>query len=474
MTQPALNHRLSSMDASFLYFEKKEAPLHIGGISIFQGQLPFEEFRARVNAKMPLLPRYRQKVVATPFNTGHPTWEFDHDFNIERHIYQAEVEAPGTLDQLRELTERIQASMLDRSKPLWELYIVNNLEGDRSAMISKVHHAMVDGISGVDLMNIILDLSPNPAPTPELKVEPVPPRPDMTRSFIDGLLSSAEEQMKSWTDFQVGLLNLTQTWLKEPRRMASRSMAEIMPGMMTPAPILPFNKANSGRQKLAWSDFSFAEARAIRAVLGGTVNDVVLTILSGAVSQYVELHGQKTDGRNMRVMVPVSMRREDQRGALGNLVSILPVEIPLDIADPLERYRYINQKTGTLKGAHLAEGVSVFTALMGIVPPSVQAVMGSLANATVPAVNIVCTNVPGPQIPLYALGRRMVISYPYVPVGFAVGISCAILSYDGKLYFGLTGDAEAAPDIHRLKEFLDQSFVDLREAAEVAAIPAKK
>jgi diacylglycerol O-acyltransferase len=180
------------------------------------------------------------------------------------------------------------------------------------------------------------------------------------------------------------------------------------------------------------------------------------------------MHGQKTEGRSLRVMVPVSMRQEEKRGALGNLVSLLPVEIPLDLKDPLERFRYVNQKTVAMKAAHVAEGINALSALMGILPAPVQSLLGAISSTPVPAFNMVSTNVPGPQVPLYATGKRMIAYYPYVPVGYAIGVGCAIMSYDQKLYFGLTSDVQAMPDVERLKQFLDESFVELRKAAGVA------
>jgi diacylglycerol O-acyltransferase len=457
------------MDASFLYFEKKEAPLHIGGIHVFDGEIPFETFREMVDAKLPLLPRYRQKVIPAPLNLGHPTWEFDPNFDIKRHIFQVNVDAPGTITQLRELAEKLLAGMLDRSKPLWEIYIVEGLEGGNSALISKVHHAMVDGISGVDLMKIMFDMSPNPAPLPKIdKTSPPAPRSaDFTRNLIDGLIGSAEETMRSWTEFQKSLVNLTENLIKETPQNIAKSSRTVLPSVATPVSLMPFNRQNTGKQKLAWAEYSFAEARAIRANIGGTVNDVVLTVLSGAIIRYLELHGEKTAGRAVRVMVPVSMRREDQRGALGNMVSVLPVEIPLDLKNPLERYRYLTEKTGTLKGSRVAEGVNIFSALMGTIPASMQALVGSFASTPVPAFNIVCTNVPGPQIPLYVLGKRMTASYPYVPTAFSVGVSCGFMSYDQRLFFGIAAEASGMPDSEKFKEFLDQSFAELREAAGV-------
>jgi diacylglycerol O-acyltransferase / wax synthase len=466
MVQSKLNRQMTSVDASFLYFEKKEAPMHIGSVSVFEGEIPFDAFVNNLVSKLHLLPRYQQKVVPDPFMLGHPTWEFDTDFDITKHVFKVQIDSPGSEQQLIELAGRIFTPMMDRKKPLWDIFLVYGLKGKRSAMIARVHHAMVDGVSGVDLLKVVLDISPNPEPV-KSEFIPRPPQPDATRRLFDSLLGSLQEGMNRWMEFQNGLLNLTQALTQEQTRGAAQEMAGILPGLAAPPAMLPFNKACSGERKLVWSEFSFAEARAIRAAAGGTVNDVVLTVLSGAVSRYVEAHGQKIEGRAVRVMVPVSMRQEDKRGALGNLVSMLPVEIPLDIKDPLERFRFVNQKTVAMKSARVAEGISTMTALMGILPAPVQALVGAIATTPIPAFNMVSTNVPGPQVPLYATGKRMIAYYPYVPVGYAVGVGCAIMSYDQKLYFGLTSDVQAMPDVERLKRFLDESFLELRTAAGV-------
>jgi WS/DGAT/MGAT family acyltransferase len=440
-------------------------------VSIFEGEIPFDKFIENVSSKMHLLPRYQQKVIPDPFNLGHPTWEFDSDFDIEKHVFRIQIDAPGTEKELIELAGRIFSPVMDRNKPLWDIYMVYGLEGKRTAMIARVHHCMVDGVSGVDLLKIVLDISPDTKPAPKpVAAPPRPPRPDATRRFFDSLLGGMQEGMNRWMEFQTGLMNLTQAVTTRQTQEAMPDMSRLIPGLAAPAPLLPFNRACSGERKLVWSTFSFAEARAIRAGLGGTVNDVVLTVLSGAISRYVERHGQQTADRNLRVMVPVSLRREDQRGALGNLVSMLPVEIPLDLADPLVRYKHVMAKTVTMKNARVAESLNLFSALMGILPASVQALVGAIANTPFPAFNIVSTNVPGPQVPLYAMGKRMIAYYPYVPVGYAVGCGCAIMSYDQKLYFGLTSDTQAMPDVESLKEFLEQSFVELRKAAGVDEI----
>jgi diacylglycerol O-acyltransferase len=466
MAQTRLNHRLTSTDASFLYFEKKECPMHIGSVSIFEGEIPFESFVNNVRSKLHLIPRYRQKVVPDPFMLGHPTWEFDDNFDIRQHIFKVQIDSPGTDEQLIDLAGQIFTPVMDRKKPLWDIHLVYGLKGKRTAMIARVHHCMVDGVSGVDLLKIVLDISPDPEPV-TAEFTPPPPRPDATRRLFDSLLGSLEEGMNRWMEFQTGLLNLTQAFTQQQTRDAAGELSTVIPPLAAPPAILPFNRSCSGQRKLVWSEFSFAEARAIRAECGGTVNDVVLTVLSGAVSRYAEMHGQQLAGRNVRIMVPVSMRQEEKRGALGNLVSLLPVEIPLDLKDPLERFRYVNQKTVTMKTARVAEGINTMSALMGILPAPVQLLVGAISSTPIPAFNLVSTNVPGPQVPLYATGKRMIAYYPYVPVGYAVGVGCAIMSYDQKLYFGLTSDVQAMPDVEQLKRFLDESFVELRGAARV-------
>ena len=464
-----LSTRLSSLDATFLYFEKKEAPMHIGSVSIFEGVIPFEEFVANLSARLPLLPRYRQRITPDPFKFSHPTWEFDNDFDVSNHVFRIQIDRPGTEAELVKLAGQIFTPLMDRQKPLWDIHLVYGLKGGRTAMIARVHHCMVDGISGVDLLKIVLDSSP------DAKMEPVPEQPppahqDITRRFFDSLLGGMQEGMDRFLEFQNGLLNLAQSIATEPARQSVSGLTQLLAALAGPSFVFPFNRACSGERKLVWSRFYLDEARAIRAALNGTINDVVLTVLAGAVADYVELHGEQVAGRNLRVMVPVSLRREEQRGSLGNLVSLMPLEIPLDICNPIERFRHINARTQMMKSSRAAESLNMIAALAGILPASMQAAVGAMATFPLPPVNMVATNVPGPQVPLYAMGHRMIDYYPYVPVGYAVGCGCAIMSYDHKLYFGLTSDVQAMPDVESLKAFLEKAFIDLRDAAGVGKI----
>jgi len=479
MATQKLNRRLTTLDASFLYFERKEAPMHIGSVQIFEGEVPFDDFVRMMDAKMHLIPRYRQVVKFDPFNLGHPTYEDDPHFDVRNHIFKLQIEPPGGEKELIELVSRIFTPVMERHKPLWDIYWVYGLEGGNCAMIPRIHHCMVDGISGIDLIKIILDISPEVKipRKPENTIPKREPRLDPMRQFFDSLLGGMEEGMNRWMEFQNGLINLTQAFAKPQSREAMMQIGGELPALLQSATILPFNRQCSGERKLVWSEFSFAEVRAVRSALGGTVNDVALTVLSGAVSKYVAFHGQPLENRNARFMVPVSLRQEDQRGALGNLVSLLPVEIPLDLIDPIERFRYVNKKTGKLKSGRVAEGVNLFSALMGMLPAPVQALTGALASMVFPAINMVATNVPGPQVPLYTMGKKMISYYPYVPIGYAVGCGCSILTYDQKITFGLTSDVQAMPDVEVLRDFLRASYAELMAAAGVETIeptPIKK
>jgi WS/DGAT/MGAT family acyltransferase len=472
MSQPNLNRRLTTLDAAFLYLEKKEAPLHIGSVSVFDGELSYEGFTRHLAERLHLVPRFAQKVVPDPFNLSHPTWETAADFDIAQHIFARELPAPGGDAELAQMAGELWSTLLDRNKPLWELYIVRGLANGRSALISKVHHCMVDGISGVDLAKIIFDISPVPSqiPPPPPADKAPQPKPDPARAFLDSMIGGLQEGLNRWTELQTGLMHLTQAFANPQSLGILPHLGGVLPAVTAPPNMLPFNGPCSGQRTFAWCDFSFAEARAIRGALNGTVNDVVLTALSGAVSRYAQAHGQEVKGRSVRFMVPVSLRGAEQRGALGNLISILPVEIPLDIPNPLKRFRHVNQKTGLMKAARLAEGLGMVGAMYGMLPAPLQAVIGQIANTPVPPYNMVATNVPGPQVPLYVLGHKMVAQYPHVPIGYALGLGCAIFSYDQRLYFGLTADAQAMPDVTQFKKLLDESFAELRERAGVAAM----
>lgn len=479
MAKPEPNNRLSSLDAAFLYLENETTPMHIGAVTLFEGNIDVPAFKKSIESKLHLIPRYRQRIIVPPLNVGHPTWEFDPDFDIDNHIEESSIKGKGTTAQLRRLAGRLFEGTLDRKKPLWKIYLINNLEDGGSAMVSLVHHCMVDGVSGAELLSIILDPLPKPEPVDEEPYEP-DPLPKTSKVVVDAVWSNFVEQFENWTELQQNTLNFAKSFRGTQLLSALRDMPAILRDVLRPVPNLPFNARNfSGKRKISWSACSFAEARAIRGELGGTVNDVILTTLGGAMRRYLEHHDLPIKKKQvLRVMVPVSVRREDERGALGNRVSMLPVNVPL-LEDPVERMRAITEQTNALKKNHVAEALSLMLHAWQGTLPAVQATVGRAVFAPGlqpaidllvrrPALHMVCTNVPGPQIPLYALGQRVTAHFPLVPVVPGMGLNLAIFSYNQRLHFGLVADGNSAPDVTRFNTFLDQSFVELRKAAGAA------
>jgi len=465
MAQHGPSRRLSAQDASFLYFEKKESPLHIGSIAVFEGNVDYDRFVENVESKLHLIPLYQQLAVPTPFNISHPTWEWDQNFDVRRHIKRATCPSPGTDQQLYEFAAELFAPKLERDKPLWEMYVIDGIEGNRSALVSKVHHCLVDGVSGIELFMLVMDVSPTPIPpAPPPEIDKQPAQPPLTR-FLDGLLDNSLQMMNAALDSQRNTVE--NLYGQGPARNSLRAVEAMLPYLQVPVVRAPFNKPLRAGRKVAFSEYSFAEIRQIRQQAGGgTVNDVVLTVLGGGMSKYLEMHGQTTHGRTIRVLAPANVRRDDERQQLGNRVSMLLIEVPVGVSDPLERLEIVRKRTEALKRRQVADGIEGMSGGSATVPAALQAWLGSLPAMPNTLANMVCTNVPGPMIPLYTIGHRLLAHYPLIPLGWEMGISLGVTSYDQKLYFGFMADAQHS-DVDRLKEFSDQAYVELRNAAGI-------
>jgi diacylglycerol O-acyltransferase len=469
MSTPSLSRRLSSTDAAFLYAERDDAPMHIGAVAILDGDLDAAAYTRAIAAKLERLPRFLQKAVPAPFNLGHPTWELDSRFELGRHVFERRVPAPGGRAELFAAASEVFTGMLDRGKPLWELHVLRGLEGGRSALVSKVHHAMVDGVGANELVTTLFDLEPTKAPAAApgastgKKADALPP--------LDAVWAGASATVDAWSRASLALLEAGRTFTTEQATVTFQALNETIPDLALPLRRLPWNRSGSRQRRLAGTEFSFAEGRAIRGALGGTVNDVVLAALAGGVARYCQRHGMAVAGRAMRVLVPVNVRAAADKSALGNLVSLLPVSVPLDIDDPARRLRAIHSTTRVLKAARVAEGLHQIATLWGGVPAPIQAAFGAAgAFAPGPVFNLVCTNVPGPQIRLFALEHPVIAYYPAVPVGYQMGLGCAIYSYDQRLFIGLTADTAACPDVEVVLEAVEEAFYELRAAAGVAPI----
>jgi diacylglycerol O-acyltransferase / wax synthase len=466
MRKSYFGDRLSAEDAVFLYTETPDTPLHIGSVSIFDGPMPFEACRDYVASRLPLIPRYRQRVVTPPFHFGHPTWEPDPDFDISNHVYPVELKS-GTDAELRSFAGKLFSRIMDRNRPLWDIAVISGLTGVRSALICRVHHCLVDGVSGVGLMNILLDPAVQSDPKKH-KAWRVPPLPRPAQSLADAMATSLSEMVARVLTAQSESLDVAQALFTDGTLRALDQLRRLGPELATPVQPLPFNQPCSAARNVAWAEIPMPEVKAIREKLGGTLNDVVLAVLTAAVRRYVELHGVNVRRRTLRLMVPVNLRRPGADNGLGNRVSLLPVSTSLDLRNPAKLLDEIRQRTEALKSARVADWIHLAATWMGMTPVPLQAAVGPLSNLLpIPPFHMICTNVPGPQVPLYALGRKMLTYYPYVPIANQMALCCAIQSYNEVLYVGLTGDAVAVPDLARMKQFIDLAFRELCRAAGV-------
>jgi diacylglycerol O-acyltransferase / wax synthase len=466
----ATNNTLSAADAAFLYLERKEMPLAIACVLIFDGPIPFNEFVASVASKSHRVPRFHQVVVMPPLNIGLPTWEDDPHFDIRHHISRVTLDPPGGEAELETLVGGIFSQMLDRSKPLWEIHVVYGLKGGRGALIWRLHHALADGVSGLRMLELFLDSTPKGSTAIR---RPVPPLPQPSNSApagsISGIVHSALDRLIAT---ESGLLGFAQAVLGDPNQEGSRGLFSFLPELLASVEKLPFNKPCGEGRKFCWAEFDMAEIRSIREALGGRVNDVILTVLTRALARYVQMHGQSVMKRFVRIVCPVSLRKPGQEEGSGNQISFMPVALPMDVQDPAEMLRAIAARTETMKSSGAAGLVGLAAAFIAKAPPPLQALFWwGLPELIlpVPLFNMICTNVPGSPTPLYALGRRMIAAYPQVPTGYDLGINCAVESYDGKLFFGLVADAQVASDVNRLRDFLYVSFQELRAAARKKA-----
>jgi diacylglycerol O-acyltransferase / wax synthase len=465
---------LSALDAFFLYAEREEAPLHIGAVYLFEGGSQVAGGRGAqgiaetLEARLHLVPRYRQRVRFRPLNLGHPVWVDDPDFDLGYHVRRAALPRPGDEAALRQYAARVLARRLDVRKPLWELYVVEGLADGRVAVIHKVHHAMVDGISSVDIGTLLFDLQPEPWTPPP--VEPWRPRPapgawELARGTVDDLRARVPASPLALGARLPGLV----------RAAAAEAMASPWAGaaslafsMVRPGRRLSFNHLVGPNRRIHHLTIPLRAVKRVKDAFGGTVNDVLLAIVAEGVRGWM-LEREEPVPEALRVFCPVSVRDEQQRYELGNLVSGMIVELPLGPMPPATRLARISTATGDLKRTRQAVAARSLTTLAGWAPATLHALGSRLASqprfGLQSAVHLVVTNVPGPQVPFYTGGARMVEVWPLIPVYHTLGLSMALVSYDGTVHVGLTADRELVPDLDRVVRHLE------RAAAAVQALP---
>ncbi len=467
MPQFAENDSLSWGDALFLYLERPGMPLNIASVSDFEGDVGLEECLKFVESKLPLLPRYLQRVVSPPFNVGLPTWEFDRDFDIRNHIREVVLKR-GTDADLKATAAKILSVPMERSRPLWDLTLFRGLTGNRTAILARVHHCLADGIAGVGLMNVLMDPEPAVrAPAKKLRMRP-PVRRDPPTLLVDGLLNFYSALVQRVLRMQADIVDIARKALGSADLNSVDAWDRFLPELSAPTERLPFNLICEGPQKIAWATIPMAQVHAVREALGAKVNDVVVAVVAGALRRYAELRGVDVRGRKLRIVVPVNMRTNGSSGGLGNRLSFVPVTVPLDQRNEKKLLKAVHERMQFLKSAHAAEFVGLAGGLLGTIPPALQALAGPVASQLpISLCNLICTNVPGPEIPLYFMGHKMLRWYPYVPIGGEMGMNCALLSYNGTAYFGFSGDVHAAPGLQRLEGFVRASFAELRKAAGI-------
>ena len=457
--------RMSPLDATFLHIEGEVNHMHIGSVAIFDGPPPaHDDVLAMIRGKLPLVPRYRQKVRMVPFDLGRPVWVDDEHFHIDYHVRHTALPKPGGAEQLRNLVGRVMSQQLDRSRPLWQVWVVEGLEDDRWALVSQVHHCMVDGVSGTDLLAVILDQSPEPsAPVPDhWKPQPEPSDLRLLGDAAVDYLVTPLEQVR-------GLRRM----VRAPRQTFERAnefyhAMRSMVGLASTSGLATLNGPIGPHRRYAWARGSLTDVKAIRSALGGTVNDVVLAAITRGFRDLLISRGGEVEGCAVRTMVPVSVRLPGERGTYNNRVSAMFAELPVGLADPGERLDAIRAQMAGLKDSKQAVAGEVLTSLSGFAPPMLLS-LGMRAAVRLPQGNVhtVTTNVPGPQFPLYAAGRRMREAFPYVPIASNVRIGIAIFSYLGALNFGVTGDYDTTPDLDVLTRGIEAGVRELLDYAEV-------
>src|SRR3954466_6135807 len=458
--------RLTGLDASFLHLEDASSHMHVAGVMIFEGEPPpYEDLLEAIDRRLGLVPRYRQRLAFVPFSQGRPKWVDDPHLNLRYHVRSTALPAPGSEEQLKELAGRVFSQQLDRDKPLWEIWLVDGLEGNRFAMLSKTHHALVDGISGVDIMSVLFDTSPQPT-TPTDTGDRWLPRPLPSAAQLLG------EAIVERATIPGELIRSVRAVFRGPR-MVAESLRDAAVGIgamawagLNPAPPSPYNRSIGPHRRFNWVRVNLADVKAIKNELGGTVNDVVLATVAGALGRHLRRRGQNTNGLELKAMVPVSVRSDVERGALGNRVAAMMAPLPVWCDNPVVRLDVVRDAMHNLKQSGQAVGAEVLTRIGGFAPPTILA-QATRIGARQRTFNLVVTNVPGPQFPLYLQGREMIDIFPMVPLATNQRLGIALMSYNGAINFGLIGDFDSMPDLEDLAAHLGASLEELADAAGV-------
>jgi diacylglycerol O-acyltransferase len=470
-----VSDRLSPLDVSFLYLEEPTTPMHVGGVLVFDPpaarpsagpedppapRLDYDSLVRRIGNRIGLVPRFRQKIRWVPGHLANPVWVDDDEFDVSYHVRRSALPRPGTMPQLRELAGRVQARALDRNRPLWEIYVVEGLEHGRTGIITKTHHAMVDGVSAVDLGSVLLDLSPDAAPPVVAEWSPrQPPSPA-------GLVAAAAAE---WLRRPAAIVDTVRGGVTDARAnagRATRAVGGVLSTLRTTvrsAPSSPLNADIGQQRRFGTADTDLDDYKRVRKHHGGTVNDVVLATVSGALRAWLLTRGEPvTPATVIRAMVPVSVRPAGPADGTGNRVASYFVDLPVGEPSPVVRLQRVSFEMRGHKDSNQAVGAQALVAMAGFAPPTVHALASRVASGLSRRLfNVVVTNVPGPQFPLYMAGGRLLSMYPVVPLSKGQAVSIGLTSYDGGVFYGLNADRDAMPDVDVLAGCLVESLAEL-------------
>lgn len=473
--------RLTALDNSFLLLEGANAYMHVASTMIFEegplvnadGGINMPEVRRMIASTLHRIPRYRQKLKYVPF-TDQPVWVDDDNFNLDYHLRHTALPRPGTTEQLKLLSARIMQQHLDRRRPLWEMWVVEGLEGGKFALISKVHHCMIDGVSGVDIMNVLMSISPEYSipEVPNFVPRPAPAGLELVQAEVMRYMGFAFWAAKGVTHGLTHIMSEAED-LRRDVVTRTRTLVDALGGTFNSPSATPLNRSIGPHRRFDWLVMDIAEVRDVRRSLGGSLNDIVLTIVSGAVRRFMQRRLVDPAQLDFRVMTPVSVRSEAEKGQLGNRVSAWILELPLGEEDPRRALALIARRTEELKAKKTAVGAQMLTQVAEWTPSTVLS-LGARNTSRLLPFNLVVTNVPGPQVPLYFMGARMEAAFPHVPLLDNLGMGIALMSFDGKLGWGFNADYDLVPDLPAFIDFVRDSFEELKRAAATVQTPAAK
>jgi diacylglycerol O-acyltransferase / wax synthase len=462
--------RLSSVDTSFLTNESSSSHMHVGAIMIFEGPAPsYDDLLDHVRGRADAVPRFRQKLAYPPAQTGRPFWIDDSNFNLEYHLRHSALPAPGSEEQLRRMAARVFSQQLDRSKPLWELWLIQGLTRNRFALVTKTHHAVVDGVSGVDIATVLFDLNPVPEPADPDRTWAPEPEPSAATLLAKGVEDLVRTPVRAVRRLE-RVVEHPDSAVRQVRD-AVEAVSEVGWNFANPAPKVPLNVEIGSHRRFVWVRSDLDHLKRVKNVFGGTVNDVVLAVVAGALRDWLRGRGIRTQGLELRAQVPVSIRGQDEHGQLGNRLAVMRAPLPVYIDDPVRRLETVTRAMQGLKQSKQALGAEVISRFNDFAPPTLLA-QAARINFSTRLFNLTVTNVPGPQVPLYVLGRELEDVFPvgFLPPNQALFV--AIMSYNGGVNFGLLADYDALDDVDVVAQGIEAAIAELVAAAEaVEAAP---